>query len=158
MKKRLLSFVLAVLMIASLLPATVLAADIVASGTCGAEGDGSNLTWTLDSDGMLKIEGSGKMEDYMSGEYDTPWCNYNRQIQEVSISAGVTYIGEDAFNDCYRLSVIHVIANIPVMHRAFCSTATKQKFFSVQKHFLESTLWRMVLQVLPKVLLVDAIP
>ena len=98
MKKRLLSFVLAVLMIASLLPATVLAADIVASGTCGAEGDGSNLTWTLDSDGMLKIEGSGKMEDYMSGEYDTPWCNYNRQIQEVSISAGVTYI----------LSLIHI--------------------------------------------------
>ena len=109
MKERLLSFVLAVLMIATLLPATALAADIVDSGTCGAEGDGSNLTWTLNSDGVLKIEGSGKMEDYMSGEYDTPWCNYNRQIQEVSISAGVTYIGEDAFNDCYRLSVIHVI-------------------------------------------------
>ena len=44
MKKRLLSFMLAVLMIASLLPATALAADRVASGTCGAEGDGSNLT------------------------------------------------------------------------------------------------------------------
>ena len=44
MKKRLLSFVLAVLMIASLLPATALAADIADSGTCGAEGDGSNLT------------------------------------------------------------------------------------------------------------------
>ena len=38
MKKRLLSFVLVVLMIASLLPATALAADIVDSGTCGAEG------------------------------------------------------------------------------------------------------------------------
>ncbi|MFR5421337.1 MAG: hypothetical protein ACLTG4_04855 [Oscillospiraceae bacterium] len=49
MRKRLLSFVLAVLMIASLLPAAVLAADIVDSGTCGAEGDGSNLTWMLDS-------------------------------------------------------------------------------------------------------------
>ncbi len=59
MKKRLLSFVLAVLMIASLLPATALAADIVDSrGTCGAEGDGSNLTWTLDSKGVLTISGS----------------------------------------------------------------------------------------------------
>lgn len=48
MKKLIFSFVLAVLMIASLLPATALAA--VKSGTCGAEGDGSNLTWTLDSD------------------------------------------------------------------------------------------------------------
>ena len=55
MKKRIFSFVLAVLMIASLLPATALAADIVDSGTCGAEGDGSNLTWTLDSDGVLTI-------------------------------------------------------------------------------------------------------
>ena len=47
MKKRIFSFVLAVLMIASLLPATALAANIVDSGTCGA--NGSNLTWTLDS-------------------------------------------------------------------------------------------------------------
>ena len=46
-------------MIASLLPATALAAGIVDSGTCGAEGDGSNLTWTLDSEGVLTISGSG---------------------------------------------------------------------------------------------------
>ena len=59
MRKRLLSFVLAVLMIALLLPATALAADIVDSGTCGAEGDGSNLTWTLDSEGVLTISGTG---------------------------------------------------------------------------------------------------
>ena len=73
MKKRLLSFVLAVLMIASLLPATALAADsdIVASGTCGAEGDGSNLTWTLDSEGVLTISGSGDMHDY--GSSGAPW-------------------------------------------------------------------------------------
>ena len=59
MRKRLLSFVLAVLMIASLLPATALAADIVDSGTCGTKG--SNLTWTLDSEGVLTISGSGDM-------------------------------------------------------------------------------------------------
>ena len=64
MKKRIFSFVLAVLMIASLLPATALAADIVDSGTCGAEGDGSNLTWTLDSEGTLTISGTGAMKDY----------------------------------------------------------------------------------------------
>lgn len=59
MKKRIFSFVLAVLMIASFLPATALAA--VKSGTCGAEGDGRNLTWTLDSEGVLTISGSGDM-------------------------------------------------------------------------------------------------
>ena len=71
MRKRLLSFVLAVLMIASLLPATALAADIVDSGTCGAEGNGSNLTWTLDSEGTLTISGTGAMENYFSD--DAPW-------------------------------------------------------------------------------------
>ena len=71
MKKRIFSFVLAVLMIASLLPAAALAADVVASGTCGAEGDGSNLTWTLDSDGLLTIRGTGAMENYFSD--DAPW-------------------------------------------------------------------------------------
>ena len=70
MKKRLLSFVLAVLMIASLLPATALAADIVDSGTCGAEAYGSNLTWTLDSEGVLTISGSGNMQNY---EPYSPW-------------------------------------------------------------------------------------
>ena len=108
MRKRLLSFVLAVLMIASLLPVTALAADVVSSGTCGAEGDGSNLTWTLDRDGLLKIEGSGKMENYMSGEYNPPWSNYYDQIQKVNISAGVTYIGRDAFSKCNRLRAIWV--------------------------------------------------
>ena len=66
MKKRISSFVLAVLMIASLLPATALAADIVASGTCGAEGDGSNLTWMLDIEGVLTISGTGDMRNYDS--------------------------------------------------------------------------------------------
>ena len=35
------------------------AADIVESGECGAEG--SNLTWTLDSEGTLTISGEGEM-------------------------------------------------------------------------------------------------
>ena len=41
MKKRIVSFILAVLLICTLLPTSVFAADIVASGTCG-----ENLTWT----------------------------------------------------------------------------------------------------------------
>ena len=94
MRKRLLSFVLAVLMIASLLPATALAADIVDSGTCGAEGDGSNLTWTLDSNGVLTISGTGEMEDYVPWSQNPPWYNYFELIYTVTISNGVTKIGD----------------------------------------------------------------
>ena len=100
MRKRLLSFVLAVLMIASLLPATALAAEAAASGTCGAEGDGSNLTWTLDSEGTLTISGTGAMENYISD--DAPWTA--QDVKTVVIDNGVTSIGGFAFDGCHNLT------------------------------------------------------
>ena len=103
MKKRLLSFVLVVLMIASLLPATALAADIVDSGTCGAEGDGSNLTWTLDSDGVLTISGSGDMHGY--GPSGAPW---HGRVKSAVIAEGVTSIGGFAFYDCTSLTSVTI--------------------------------------------------
>ena len=36
----------------------------VASGYCGAEGDGKNLKWELKRDGTMTISGSGDMMDY----------------------------------------------------------------------------------------------
>lgn len=98
MKKRLLSILLTVLMIASLLPATALAANIVDSGTCGAEGDGSNLTWTLDSEGVLTISGSGDMHGY--GSSGAPW---HGRVKSAVIAEGVTSISWCAFYDCTSL-------------------------------------------------------
>ena len=106
MKKRLLSFVLTVLMIVSLLPVTALAADIVDSGTCGAEGDGSNLTWTLDSDGVLTISGSGGMHDY--GSSGGPWCGYRSLVKSAVIADGVTSIGSCAFYNCRSLTSVTI--------------------------------------------------
>ena len=106
MKKRLLSFVLAVLMIASLLPATALAADVVVSGTCGAEGDGSNLTWTLDSDGTLTISGSGDMYDY--GFLSAPWYGSRSRVKSAVIAEGVTSIGRSAFDGCTSLTSVTI--------------------------------------------------
>ena len=109
MRKRLLSFVLAVLMIASLLPAAVLAADIVDSGTCGAEGDGSNLTWMLDSKGALTIRGTGEMAHYGKNYRDAclraPWP---KDIKTVTIENGVTSIGGYAFYSCEELAAITI--------------------------------------------------
>ena len=103
MKKRISSFVLAVLMIASLLPAAALAADIVDSGTCGAEGDGSNLTWTLDSEGTLTISGSGGMHGY--GPSDAPW---HGRVKSAVIADGVTSIGSTAFESCTSLTSVTI--------------------------------------------------
>ena len=59
------------------------------SGTCGAEGDGSNLTWALDTEtGVLKIEGKGAMAKY-TWNVNAPWYDYRDNIKAVSISNGV---------------------------------------------------------------------
>ena len=76
------------------------------SGKCGAEGDGSNLTWTLDTEtGVLKIEGRGEMADYSSS---TSWYNYRSSIKTVKIGDGVTSIGKRAFYYCRSLTSIEV--------------------------------------------------
>lgn len=43
-------------------------ADTAASGTCG-----ENLTWTLDSEGVLTISGTGSMASYGDKGYGQPW-------------------------------------------------------------------------------------
>ena len=108
MKKRIFSFVLAVLMIASLLPATALAVDIVDSGTCGAKG--SNLTWTLDSEGVLTISGSGDMHGY--GSSDAPWYGSRSRVKSAVIAEGVTSIGESAFENCRSLTSVTIPSSV----------------------------------------------
>lgn len=77
-------------------------AEIVASGICG-----DNLTWTLDSDGLLTISGTGKMSDYSSSG-ETPWY-YNRDdIISVIIENGITSIGNSAFDCCGSLTSIKI--------------------------------------------------
>ena len=106
MKKRWLSFLLALCLMLSLLPFGAGAAEIVSSGTCGADGD--NLTWTLDSDGRLTISGTGNMEEFRSDP--APWWEYptGEQIKTVVISAGVTNIGSYAFYFCQSLTSITI--------------------------------------------------
>ncbi|MCR5485330.1 MAG: leucine-rich repeat domain-containing protein, partial [Clostridiales bacterium] len=73
-----------------------------ASGTCGDEGD--NLTWTLDtSSGVLTIDGNGKMASYTSSNRPG-WYDYKDQITSVTVSEGVTSIGNYAFRDCSAMT------------------------------------------------------
>ena len=78
---------------------------IIASGTCGAEGD--NLTWTLTCDSVLTISGTGAMEDY---EWDTgaAWYSNKESIKSVIIENGVTSIGVVAFKDCHVLLSVEI--------------------------------------------------
>ena len=70
MKKRILSLLLALVMVLVLVPTVALAEDTPAmSGTCGASGNENNVKWELndvDGDGnyTLTISGTGAMADY----------------------------------------------------------------------------------------------
>ena len=79
----------------------------VAYGTCGAEGDGSNLTWTLSKEGVLTISGTGAMADWYSDDY-TPWKDYKYSIKSVEIVNGVTNIGESSFRNCGELTSVAI--------------------------------------------------
>ena len=130
MKKKTLSFILALLMVFSLLPVSALA-DTTASGTCG-----NNLTWTLDENGVLTITGTGYMNFRSDGdevediEY-APWQAYKSRIksvvigegvlnvqgcafycfdnlEEVTLPEGIQWIGTEAFLNCTKLTKINL--------------------------------------------------
>ena len=73
---------------------------IVKSGECG-----ENVIYTLDSNGLLKISGSGNMNDYYIG--NSPFY-LNKNIKEIVIGDGVTSIGDCAFWGCSSLTSIEI--------------------------------------------------
>ena len=108
MKKtsKILSIILAILMVISIIPITASAATY--SGTCG-----ENVTWELDeSVGTLVISGTGSMEDFTyndeEGSSSAPWFLYQNSIKEIVIADGITTIGDFAFYYCKNLEKVSI--------------------------------------------------
>lgn len=95
MKKRLLSILLVLLTALTLLPLGALAED---GNKCG-----EYLTWKFKG-GTLSIDGTGEMYDY-SEDYLAPWNEHCLEITNVTISDGVTSIGDNAFHSCCAESI-----------------------------------------------------
>ena len=80
------------------------AAEVTYSGNCG-----ENLTWTLDTDGLLTISGTGEMEDYSSyGNVPWMWNGLVDKINCVVIRNGVTSISYGAFWGCTGLTSVTI--------------------------------------------------
>ena len=119
MKKRMLPLLLALCMVFALLPGSVFAADVVASGSCG-----DDATWTLDSDGVLTVSGTGIMSEPtglpssptvrsaiisegITGIGNSAFASYSSMVS-VSLPDSLTSIGENAFDRCVKLSGIEI--------------------------------------------------
>ena len=74
---------------AFIMAATTANAEVVASGNCGAEGN--NVTWTLDDQGTLTLDGTGATATVQ------PWYNYASQITNVVVNEGITDLGLGLF-------------------------------------------------------------
>ncbi len=99
-KKRILSILLAALMLLSAVPLGMVDTawaissrdTVVDSGTCGGTLNNSQLMkWTLTSDGTLTISGEGNM-------FGAPWSQYKSKIKKVVIGEGVGSISDNAFH------------------------------------------------------------
>ena len=73
------------------------------SGSCGA-----NVTWEFNpSTGALTITGTGAMDDYLNNA-STPWNSYITDITSVTITDGVTNVGNHSFEQCTSLTTVTI--------------------------------------------------
>ena len=80
---------------------------VEASGSCG-----DNITYTLYSDGVMEITGTGAMYDDTDCGANQPWKSYRNRITSVNISQGVTHIGDFAFYYCENLEDISIPSSV----------------------------------------------
>ena len=82
------------------LAALMTAAALAEGGTCG-----EGLTWTLSSDGVLTVSGTGEMtdgEDYGAA----PWDDIKTSIREIVIGDGVESVGDYMFWNCGNVTSV----------------------------------------------------
>ena len=99
---------------------TAMESEAETSGTCG-----TNLTWTLDSEGTLRINGTGNiLAESFRSRYD---------IINVIISDGVTGVGDDAFANCDRIESVIVPDSVKFIGERAFSGCTELKEITLPK-------------------------
>ncbi|MBR0382246.1 MAG: leucine-rich repeat protein [Eubacterium sp.] len=77
-----------------------------ASGKCG-----NDVTYTLDSQGTLTIQGKGRMDDYVR-DYMSPWDDIGSKVKKIVVEKGVTHIGSRAFWTCENASSVTIADSV----------------------------------------------
>lgn len=95
----------------------------VVTGFCGP-----SVKFNLDTTtGVLKIEGSGNMNDYRWSYREPDWFYYREYVKTVEISNTVTSIGNSAFHDLSTLTSVTIPSSIRFIGEdafSYCSALT----------------------------------
>lgn len=82
--------------------------DIIISGNTVISGDcGDDIAYTLYSNGVLELSGTGSTYNYHS-KLLPPWNDYKTSITSVYVSDGITYIGTQLFRNCSNITEVYI--------------------------------------------------
>ena len=138
LRNKILSLFLSVIMILSLVPLTVSAAET--SGTCG-----DNVTWSYNEETKtLTVSGTGDMKNY-SVLQAAPWRNYKSKITSLFIEEGVTSIGGYSFSRCSELSCVKIPDSVMQINTFSFSECT-----NLEKIYIGSRVKKIVSTAIPK--------
>ena len=73
----------------------------IASGT--VTDNGSNITWSIDSAGCLRVDGTG---DFRKTGYFIPWYNYTSDIKSAVVNVKGATTAAGMFMNCYNLETV----------------------------------------------------
>ena len=107
MKKRIISFLLVLCMVAAMLPVTALAAG---SGTMDAPWESNGVKVSRQGSTLL-VYGSGAMKDYAS-KTEPEWYSVSGEITRIVIEESVTRLGNNAFAACGSVATIQLKRNL----------------------------------------------
>ena len=134
--KKIIGVLLVLCLLATFMPVSVRAAGVVASGKWGQTG--SDVKWVLDTNGLMRIYGTGAMTDcYIVNHNTIPvdrfrgWDKYIDDIKSVVIEEGITYIGEESFCHAANLKTVTIPDSVTQIGRqAFtnCDSLTTINF------------------------------
>lgn len=101
------------------------ASSELASGTCG-----ENLQWSLNTDGVLEIYGSGEMTSW-TNEESVEWYALKSSIVELVIKDGVTSIGKYAFYGCNNLKDVSIADTVVIINDSAFKTCEGLETISI---------------------------
>ena len=119
MKKRILSLLIVMCLLASLTIALPVTASTTTSGTCG-----DNTTWVIDDSGTLTISGTGNMGNYKYAD-EAPWGDMIYSVKSLVIENGITRIS--SFMDCTALESVSIAGSVQTIPDATFIRCTSLK-------------------------------